>query len=445
MSKNTTRRAAARTAERPSAGGGERTVTAPAPATWQHGLAEIGKEEIAAVTRVLETRRLFRYGMERKDSYAARFEDLIAKKTGARHAIAMNSGTSALIAGLVGIGVSQGDEVLVPAYTYIATAAAVLALGAFPVIVEVDRSLTMDPADLEKKITPRSRAVIPVHMRGAVCDMRRILAVARRHKLKVLEDCAQANGATWRGRHVGTLGDAGAFSLQQSKVITAGEGGFVITNDRRVFERAAFYHDSALMFWMERQGTPAEQRRIRRESFLGQNFRMPELLGAVAYEQLKKRDRILARTRAIKRRLWAACEAAFGPAALESPNDRDGDCGLAMTLFRETPEQALELARRLQAEGVHCGTRFSKEVPDRHVYYYWNYVLEKRTPHRNGFPWVSRERPCEVRYDRDMCPQTLYWMERAVILPITQVMSGEYVRQVCAAIRKVGREMPRPR
>ncbi len=426
-------------ADRLAAEGGPRAVTAPRPTLWAHGPAEIGKEEIAAVRKVLERRMLFRFGLDRKESYAARFEDLMAKKTGARFALAMNSGTSALMAGLVGLGVSPGDEVLVPAYTYIATAAAVLALGAFPVIVDVDRSLMMDPQDLAKKITPRSCVVIPVHMRGSVCDMERILAVARRHKLRVLEDCAQANGATYRGRHVGTLGDAGAFSLQQSKVISAGEGGILITSDRRVFERAAFYHDSAYMFWMEKQGTPAEQRRRQRETFLGQNFRMPELLGAVAYEQLKKRDRILARTRAIKRRLWAACEDAFGPEALESPNDRAGDCGLAMTVFCESPAQAMEWARLLKAEGVNCGTRFSKEIPDRHVYYFWNYIMEKRTPHRNGFPWVSRDHPCMVQYDREMCPQTIHWMERAVLMPITQAMSDEYVRQVCTAIRKVGR------
>lgn len=424
-----------------AAEGGPRAVTTQGPATWSHGPAEIGKEEIAAVRKVLERRMLFRFGLDPKESYAARFEDLMAKKTGARFALAMNSGTSALIAGLVGLGVSQGDEVLVPAYTYIATAAAVLALGAFPVIVDVDRSLMMDPRDLAKKITPRSRAVIPVHMRGSVCDMERILAVARRHKLRVLEDCAQANGATYRGRHVGTLGDAGAFSLQQSKVITAGEGGILITSDREIFERAAFYHDSAYMFWMEKQGTPAEQRRRQRETFLGQNFRMPELIGAVAYVQLKKRDRILARTRAIKRRLWTACEAAFGPEALESSNDRQGDCGLSITVFCDSSARAVELARWLKAEGVNCGTRFSKEIPDRHVYYFWNYIMEKRTPHRNGFPWTSSDNPCKVHYDRDMCPQTIYWMERAVFFPITQVMSDEYIRQVCAAIRKVGHWM----
>lgn len=433
----------ARSVEKLAADGGRPAVTAPGPDSWFHGPAEIGEEEIAAVTAALRGRQLFRFELSRERSWVCRFERQFALKTGVRHALAVNSGTSALIAGLVGLGVSAGDEVLVPAYTYIATPAAVLALGAFPVVVDVDRSLTMDPADLERKITPRSRAVIPVHMRGMVCDLRRILAVARRHGLRVLEDCAQANGARYRGRPVGSWGDAGAFSLQQFKVITAGEGGVVTTNRREVFERAAMYHDCAYYFWLERQGSPSDARRRRNMSFLGENYRMSELNGALALAQLAKRDRILARTRAIKRRFWAACAAAFGPEALETNHDRAGDCGLGLTVFCETPAAARELCRLLQAEGVRCGTRFSKDVPDRHVFYHWNYIIEKRTPHRNGFPWRGLETPCLVEYDREGCPQMMHWMERAVLFPITQRMSDEYVRQVCAAIRKVGRHWPR--
>ncbi len=443
MSKKSAKWTTAETLDRLAAEGGAPAVTAAGPDNWSLGPAEIGKEEIAEVTAALRDRKLFRFELEPERSWVNRFERAFAEKTRVRHVLAVNSGTSALISALVGLGVSAGDEVLVPAYTYIATAAAVLALGAFPVVVDVDRSLTMDPADFERKISPRSRAVIPVHMRGVVCDLRRILAVARRHGLKVLEDCAQANGATYRGRPVGSWGDAGAFSLQQFKVITAGEGGAVTTGRREVFERAAMYHDAAYMFWLEKQGRPADQRRRRAMSFLGQNFRLSELNGALVLAQLRKRDRILARTRAIKRRLWDACEAAFGPEAMETNHDREGDCGIGLTVFRDSPEAAKELCRLLQAEGVRCGTRFSKDVPDRHMFYHWNYILEKRTPHRNGFPWRGQEAPCRVEYDPASCPQMIHWMERAVIFPITQRMSDAYVRQVCAAIRKVGRRMPR--
>jgi dTDP-4-amino-4,6-dideoxygalactose transaminase len=372
----------------------------------------------------------------------ARFEDLLAEKTGVKHVLAVNSGTSALIAGLVGVGVSQGDEVLVPGYTYIATAAAVLALGAFPVLVEIDGALTMDPDDIEGKITPRTKAILPVHMRGVACDMDRIMEIARRRGLRVLEDCAQANGGFYRGKALGAWGDAGAFSLQEFKIITAGEGGAVVSNDKLIFDRAAIYHDSAYQFWME--GTPRAVAQAgtaeawENVSFLGENYRQSEVHGAIAFEQLKKRDRILARTRSIKKKFRAACAQLPG-GELEESHDLEGDCGISLALFLRNGAEAEELAKMLQAEGVFCGTRFSRQIPDRHVYYHWDYIMHRRSPHRNGFPWSTQDQSTRIEYTREMCPRTIAWLERAVIFVITQTMSDAYVEQCCAAIGKVAR------
>ncbi len=419
--------------------GGPRAITAAPPENNLHGPNEIGEEEIQAVTAVLRSKSLFRFMKERSKSPVAQFEDLMAEKTGAKYVLAVNSGTSALIAGLVGIGVSQGDEVIIPAYTYIATAAAVLTLGAIPVVAEIDHSLTIDPNDLEKKITPKTRAIIPVHMRGVPCDMKRIMEIAQRHQLSVLEDCAQANGGSFQGKALGTLGDAAAFSLQHYKIVTAGEGGAVVTNNKAVFDRAAIYHDSAYAFWMESQvGDSEAAKNWRKICFLGENFRQSELHGAVAFEQLKKRDRILKRTREIKAKFWAASETIPG-ARMEAVQDRMGDCGISLAFFMEDPEKANALSGALQAEGVRCGTMFSKQFPDRHIFYHWDYVMEKRTPHRNGFPWTIAERPSEINYTKEMCPATVSWLGRAVVLPITQIMSDEYVEQVCLAIRKVAK------
>ena len=421
--------------------GGSKAVTASGPQNWQHGPNEIGEEEIQAVTEVLRSKKLFRYGKAEGESTVSRFEKFFAQKLGVENVIAVNSGTSALIAGLIGLGVSQGDEVLLPAYTYIATAAAVLAIGAFPVIVEVDDSLTIDPVDLEKRITPRTKAVIPVHMRGTPCDMARVVEIAARRGIVVLEDCAQANGGQFLGKSLGSLGDAGIFSLQQFKVITAGEGGAVVTNRKDVFERAAIYHDSAYAFWMEgRVGDDEAVQDWRKICFCGENYRQSEVHGAIAFEQLKKRDRILDRTRAIKRKLWAACETIPG-VKMERVNDRDGDCGISLVFFMEDGKKAGEISDALRAEGVFCGTMFSKQIPDRHVFYHWDYVMEKRTPHRNGFPWASTESPCEVSYTKEMCPQTQGWLSRAVVFPITQMLSDEYVDQVVCAIRKVAQAL----
>jgi dTDP-4-amino-4,6-dideoxygalactose transaminase len=419
--------------------GGPKAVTQAAPPNWLHGTNEIGEEEIRAVTEVMRSKILFRYAGDPANSSVSRFEARFGAMTGAKHVLGVNSGTSALVAGLIGLRVGHGDEVLIPAYTYIATAAAVLAVGALPVLVEVDESLSMDPADMEGKITDRTTAVIPVHMRGVPCDMARIMEIARRRKIGVLEDCAQANGGTFAGRPLGTWGDAGAFSLQHYKIIACGEGEVLITNDRGLFDRAAVYHDSAYSFWMEQQAqSPGAADQWRRMCFLGENFRQSELHGAIALEQLKKRDRILERTRRIKARLWTACEEIPG-ATMERLNDRAGDCGISLVFFMPDPATAIDVAATLEAEGVRCGTIFSKQFPDRHIFYHWDYVMEKRSAFRNGAPWTLEQVPPRINYSKDMCPRTIDLLERAVVLPITQIMTDAYVDQVFEAIRKVAR------
>jgi 8-amino-3,8-dideoxy-alpha-D-manno-octulosonate transaminase len=173
------------------------------PASYFLGPQEIGDEEIAMVTQALRSKNLFRYLKSEEDSFTFRFEKEFRKATGVEHALAVNSGTSALICALVGLGVSSGDEVIVPAYTYIATAAAVMAVRGIPVIAEIDNSLTLDPADVERKITPRTKAIIPVHMRGTPSRMDEIMKIAQKHNLVVIEDCAQANGGTYKGKPLG--------------------------------------------------------------------------------------------------------------------------------------------------------------------------------------------------------------------------------------------------
>ena len=189
---------------------------------------------MAATVRVLGRGELGRYAAAGA-SEVTRLEGELRDVIGVRHALAVNSGTSALVAALVGAGVGPGDEVLVPAFTWVSTAAAPLAVGAVPVLVEVDASLTMDPADLARKITPQSRAVIPVHMQNLVCDMDPIMSLAATHELTVIEDACQAVGQRYRGRRVGSIGHAGCFSFNQYKNIRCGEGGALLTDDDGAF------------------------------------------------------------------------------------------------------------------------------------------------------------------------------------------------------------------
>ena len=164
--------------------------------------------------------------------------------------------TASLTCGLHAIGVGLGDEVIVPAYTWIASAAAVISAGAIPVIAEVDATLTLDPADVEAKISPYTKAIMPVHMRGAPCRMDALINLARRHDLLVIEDTAQADGASYRGQRLGTFGDVGCFSLQFNKIITSGEGGMVVTNREETWKRALMYHDVIAPL---RHGLPADE------------------------------------------------------------------------------------------------------------------------------------------------------------------------------------------
>jgi len=402
------------------------------PDSYLHGPMEIGDEEIAACTAVLQKKNMFRFAGDRSKSPTAIFEKQFAEMTQVTHALAVNSGTSALICAMIGLGISSGDEVIVPGHTYIATAAAALAVRAIPVIAEVDDTLTLDPDDIERKISPRTKAIVPVHMRGLPCQMDKIMAIARKHNLKVLEDCAQANGGSFHGKPLGSIGDAAAFSLQHFKIITAGEGGVFVTNDRTIYERGACYHDSAYTFWMERQ----VQMTI--PPFLGENYRLSELHGAVALAQLQKRDRILARTRAIKRRMIDAIGAVPG-LTHQKVCDTEGDCGISLVMYADTPQRAKWFASALKAEGRNASSIYDKGIPDRHVYYHWDYVMNKRTPDAYGYPWHDPNRPCEVKYSKDMCPRTLDFLGRTVICAISQRMSDAHVDSCIAAFHKVAK------
>ncbi|HXQ33535.1 MAG TPA: aminotransferase class I/II-fold pyridoxal phosphate-dependent enzyme, partial [Anaerolineales bacterium] len=174
----------------------------------------LGEEEVDAVRRVIESRRLYRYHEEHASESMA-FEREWSEKIRCQHTIIMSSGTAALICGLVGMGIGPGDEVIVPAYTFMATPLAVLAVGAVPVIAEIDETLTIDMKDAERKITSATKAIIPVHMCGFHCDMDAVMSVASAHGLMVLEDACQAAGGSYKGTRLGAIGDAGAFSFNE--------------------------------------------------------------------------------------------------------------------------------------------------------------------------------------------------------------------------------------
>lgn len=381
----------------------------------------IGEEEVAAVRETLLGKRMWRY---QRDSQTERFEHALSRKMNTGYALALASGTGALIAGLTALGIGPGDEVLVPAYTYISTAIAPLAVGAVPILVEVDETLTMDASDLRRKITPRSRAVIPVHINGHPCDMDRILAVAAEHDISVLEDACQSVGGSYRGRRLGTIGEMGAFSFNFYKIISCGEGGAVLTRDPVLYERARIYHDSGLCFFSPGQEVPVPL-------FAGVSMRISEVLSAILNVQLERLDGILDDLRTVKRAIGR--EIGEGPDWRLSPmHDADGDCGIKLGILLDTPDRVGAVLARLRTDEFPLGL----ECPfysERHVYINWEAVLEQRGaahPLRNPF----REMP--VPYTDDMCPSTLDVLRRTLYVIVNPELEAAAAAEAGRKVRK---------
>ena len=393
----------------------------------------IGEREIEAALDVLRSRRLFRYFGPDPDheSTVAEFERRFAAERGTSFAVGCSSGSGALHVALMAAGVGHGDEVIVPGYSYIATAASVVMAGAVPVIAEVDDSLTLDPNDFEAKITPYTAAVMPVHMRGAPCAMDRIVEIAVANKIAIIEDVAQANGASYQGRQCGTFGALGAFSLQFNKIITTGEGGVVITGDRETYLRSVSAHDAS-MIW---QGDlPDEEAR-----FPGTNYRMSELVGALGLAQLGRHQQILNAMRAGKRRIKAAIETAITRRGMSFRrlNDEPGDTAVSLMMFCPTAADARQFSAALNAENVTAGTIYDQGVPDRHIYRHWDAIMQKKGHASGRSVWSSAVYGGEVEYAPDMCPRTLEYLSRTVHIDVSPSLTERDVDQIIEAITKV--------
>ena len=397
-----------------------------------HGSAEIGDAEIRAVRDVLESKRLFRFLDGR--SYAAELEDFYRQRIGRGYALAVNGGTSALICGMYGLNLGPGDEVIIPAHTYVATAAAVIAAGAVPVLCEVDTSLNMDPADLERKITPYTKGIVPVHMRGVPARMDEIMAVAQRHSLPIMEDVAQSNGGTYKGKPLGSFGRVACFSLQQYKIITSGEGGLLLTDDEEIYDRARMQHDCAARFW-EGVGSKSYDFVVS-----GENYRLSELSAALAVAQCDRLAPLLKHLRSVKARMVAGIEDIEGITLQDVP-DPDGDCGITLTFFLPEADLAKRFAEALNAENISCGSIYNKAIPDRHIYAYWPFMMSGLAEPRRA-PWHNPFYEGDVKgYDVDQCPQTLDLLGRSVMIFIDQSFGIEEADQVVEGVRKVARAL----
>jgi len=353
---------------------------------------EFGKKEAQAVAKVIESGRLFRYrGGEGGECDT--FEAELCRKLDCKHSVLVSGGTAALICGLVGIDIGPGDEVIVPGYTFMASPLAVLAAGGIPVIADVDESLTLDPADVERKITDRTKAIMPVHMVGLPANMDALRRVARKHKLRIIEDACQAVGGSYHGRRLATIGDVGAFSFNYFKIIGCGEGGAVLTSNARVYQKALIYHDGGAAF---------RGHKLLVEPFCGTSFRVSEIQGAFMRVQLKRLDRILRHLRSCKRALLNVLRKQTD-LCLNPINCEEGDCGV-VTALRFDSEEAMRAAlARLSEEDIAAWSPIDSGI---HVYSRWKPILAQRgasDPRRNPYNLTDRQ----YEYTPDMCPRTL--------------------------------------
>src|SRR5579864_9475764 len=361
---------------------------------------KVGEEEIEAIARVIRSGELFRYGVGHE---CETFERRYAAYLGVRHFALAASGSQALAAAMTALGLGPGDEVLIPAHTYMATATSVLTCGAIPVIVDIDESLTIDPRAIEAAIGPRTRAVVPVHMWGAACDMDAIMNIARRRNLIVIEDACQGVGGGYEGRKLGSIGHIGAFSFNYYKNMTCGEGGGVAVNDDVWAERARCAIDPCHFYWQGRSDAV--------QPFSGNGARASELMGAMLNVQLDRIDPMVAAMRAQKRAILDGTRAlgnlGLRPAPMNSPDD---DCATHVMYNLPSAEAA---------------TRFSQLFPcaiagrtGRHNYTEWDQILMgagAAHPAMNPFTMPANAE-CRRAYSKDMCARSLEILNRTVMV-----------------------------
>ena len=381
------------------------------------GFEVIGAEEQAEINDIFARGGvLFRHGFDalRNDCYKVReFESAFASYMKVPYALAVTSGTAALRVALAALDLQPGDEVITQSFTFVATAEAIIEARAVPVCCEVDATLNMDPADLERRITPRTRAVIAVHMLGTPARLREITDICSRKNVVLIEDAAWGCGGSLDGRALGTWGRMGTYSFDFAKTMTTGEGGMIVFRDKRDYERAAAWHDHG------HENNPAVPRWEDTRSGSGFNYRMNELQGAVGLAQLKKLDDVVRRQRTNRDALWRAIADLPGVIARDVPV---GSHETADALVFETT--SAQVARDTRAALVASGlsTKILPEAVTWHFAGTWSHMPEL----------VARHGDLSQAF-----PATAARLSRCVSLPITVKMDESTPAKMRQAIQSV--------
>jgi len=386
------------------------------------GFEVFGKEEQEAINELFRLNGgiLFAHAFDglRKGVYRVReFEAAFARRLGVPYAQAVSSGTAALKVGLKAMGLKPGDEVITQSFTFVATVEAILDVGARPVIVDVDETLNMCPQSLEEAITPRTRAIIPVHMLGVPAAMDEIMAVARKQSLLVLEDNAQGVGGTYKGKNLGTIGEVGAFSFDFGKAMVTGEGGMVVSHREDFYLRARAAHDHGHEY---NKALPRGQEGALLTGF---NYRMSELQGAIGLVQLQKLDMIIKRQRENKKALKERLQTL--PVKFRELPDPAGDCGDTLVFFLNSREQAATFARKMGEAGL--GT---KNLPDAirwHFARHWQHMFTEYGFYQDTFA-------TEWQKSADL-------LERSIALPIMVKMTPEQIADQAEKLTRIAQDV----
>jgi 8-amino-3,8-dideoxy-alpha-D-manno-octulosonate transaminase len=382
--------------------------------------------EEEAVLDVLESGSPFRYYGPGSPKKVEHFEEDFASYMGAKYALGVTSGTAALDCAMAALEIGPGDEVIVPAYTWWSDYTCVVHAGALPVFADIDRSLCIDPRDFARKITPRTKAIIAVHLLGGPCDMDPIVQTARERGIAVLEDAAQCVGGTYKGKKLGSIGEIGIYSFQLHKMISSGEGGAIVTNDPKLYERAARFHDMGGIrrVFENRLGAAQEER------FAGENFRMSELTGAVLGAQLPKLDSMIRSLKGNAREVWEGIRDLRGLKSRYQP-DPEGDSGYAVYIELSSREARDHCISMLREEKIPAGTLSgSVLLPIQES------VVNKRTRHPD-WPSFTSPQGRAIQYGAKACRQTLEIFDRFVQIRIGPKYTSAMNDRIVAAIGEV--------
>jgi 8-amino-3,8-dideoxy-alpha-D-manno-octulosonate transaminase len=417
--------ASATPAERPAIEGGTPVRQTPLKAGYW-GPQLYDEREQSELIDVLEAKSPFRWYGPQTPMKVLQFEKEFAARMQTRFALAVTSGTAALQCALAALEIGPGDEVILPAWTWHSCFNAVILAGALPVCVEIDHSFNIDPAAIERHITPQTKLIMAAHLQGNPCDMDQILAIAKKHSLRVLEDCAQSVGAAYRDRPAGSLGDIGIYSFQINKSITSGEGGAIVTNDPALFERASRFHDLGGFRAPHQQWAGG----ARLDWIFGSNFRISEFTGGVLLAQIRKLDQIVTAVRTNARLVYDGIQ--------DLPNlklrllpDPKGELGTGVFLDFTTKARCDRFLAAMKAENVPAtkpgGSVVLPTLP---------HIMAKKAPHPN-WPSFQTARGKAIQYRPEACPNTINILQRFGGVLIDPKFARQDIDDIVAAVRKV--------